>query len=880
MAVGVGDRVGAYEIAALVGEGGMGRVFRARDTQLGRNVALKVLPDAWSRDPERVARHEREARLLAALSHPNIAGIYHVERIGAAIVLVMEFAAGLTLAERIAKGSIPVDEARAIAIQIANGLEAAHSKGIIHRDLKPANIKVTPDRQVKLLDFGLAKAFDGDPEPIDAWLSRSPTMLGGTIGGVILGTAAYMSPEQARGFAVDSQTDIWAFGCVLWEMLTAKPAFGGATPTDILAAIVHGEPEWSAMSSAVPRDLRTVVRRCLAKDRSRRLHHIGDARIELEEHGGDDMHPRAPTPRRERVMWAAAALGSILAVAVAATVLRPPVTVAQRHVEITTPATTEPASMALSPDGEQLAFIATDEGVPKLWVRSLTAKAARTLAGTDGAALPFWAPDSRSIGFFAKQQLKRVDIAGGAPRVLTAAMFGSGGSWSADGTILFAPTAIGEIYRISADGGAATRITRLNRPQQRAHVGPAWLPDGRFLYYATGTADERGVYVGTLRGESRRLFDADAPAIVAPQNRMLFVRDHTLIAQQYDPARLSPVDDPAIIDTSVLTIADPERAAATASVAGRSIAFRPGGRYGQSQLTWVDRTGRTLGTVGPREESIAQPRLSPDEREIVVDRVADGNNDVWTIDAARGGLTRMTTHLASDRSPLWSRDGRRLVFSSTRGGDSFDLYERSTATGDSREELLLTSPASKRPIDFSPDGRVLLFTTLDPLTGGFDVWGLPLTKGAQPFPVLQTPSDEREAQFSPDGNWIAFQSNESGRFEIYVQPFPGPGSRSLVSAAGGAQVQWRRDGTELFYIGLDGMMMAVSFHVGADGRPQLSTAATLFPARSVEGPVPRVDRWQYCVTADGQRFLINRLEDVELQPISLILDWKAPAASR
>src|SRR6266508_514566 len=443
----VGTQLGAYEIIALIGEGGMGRVFRARDTRLGRDVALKVLPDALSRDAERLARLEREAQVLASLNHPHIAAIHHLEQRSGASILVMEFVPGLTLAARLASGPLPFEEAQPIAIQIARALEAAHAKGIIHRDLKPANIKITPAGQVKLLDFGLAKALSSDAAgqaPGDvANLSHSPTMVAGTLAGVILGTAAYMSPEQARGHRVDAQTDIWAFGCVLFEMLTGRTAFTGATVTDILAAVVRGEPDWSALPADLPPTARSLLRRCLSKDPAQRLHHIADARIELEaayaNPGAAIASTSSPSRRALRVAWLSAAVLAVVAAAALMLAVRPGPTAAEMRVEIVTPPTTDPLSFAISPDGRQIVFVASKDGVPRLWRRSLDATAAEPLPGTDEASYPFWSPDSRSVGFFSGG-LKRTDLGGGSPLTLATAPPGMGGTWGPDGTLLFAPT--------------------------------------------------------------------------------------------------------------------------------------------------------------------------------------------------------------------------------------------------------------------------------------------------------------------------------------------------------------------------------------------------------------------------------------------------------
>jgi Tol biopolymer transport system component len=669
MTVASGMRIGAYEVTALIGEGGMGRVFRARDTRLKRDVAVKVLPDAFAADTDRLTRFHREAEALASLNHSNIASIHDVIDVGGSPVLVMELVEGETLADAIRRGPLAEDEALGIARQIADALEAAHDRGILHRDLKPANIKVTADGHVKVLDFGLAKIRNPLVGPD---LSASPTIM--TSGaGVILGTAAYMSPEQARGKAVDRTADVWAFGCVLYEMLAGRAVFEGETAAEVLGGVFKQEPDWSRLPADTRPAIRHLLRHCLQKDRRQRLKDIGDARLEIEEAStsprtaGADVRQK---PRRsERWAWTAAAALTVVASLAVAWAVRPAAPPPEMRVEITTPPSTDLVSMALAPDGQSLVYVAAVDGLPRLWLRPLGASA-RPLAETDGASFPFWSPDSRSIGFFAEGKMKRIDIGGAAPQTVATAGAGRGGTWNRDGVILFVPNAVSPIYRVSAAGGAAVALTRVKRPQQNSHRFPAFLPDGRhFLFHVNGDADARGIYIGSLDGSDPvRLCDADSGPSLGPFGRLLFVRQNALFAQQLDVDRLTLVGSPVSIATSVAFGGQNGAAAVTVSAAG-SIAYRSGAAAGARQFLWFDRTGKQVGEIGrPDIESPFDPALSPDGRRLALSRTAGGNSDVWLMDVARGVLGRFTVDTAIDNYPVWSPDGSRLVFVSGRRG--------------------------------------------------------------------------------------------------------------------------------------------------------------------------------------------------------------------
>jgi serine/threonine protein kinase len=883
MALSIGTQLGSHEITGLLGKGGMGEVYRGRDLKLKREVAIKILPDEFSRDPARVNRFQREAEILASLNHPNIGAIYDLEETGETRFLVLELVEGETLAERTQRGPIPVEEALDIARHIADALEAAHEKGVVHRDLKPANVKITPDGRVKVLDFGLAKAVDD--APVSGTASNSPTLLShaATRAGVILGTAGYMSPEQARGKPVDKRADIWAFGVVFYEMLTGRMLFSGETASETMAAVMMKEPDWNRLPANLPARVWHLLRRCLTKEPRNRMRDVGDARITIEEvQSGaevDGEFPQTPSRRRSKVLVGIAAilflttitsLGTLSVVYLNRT--EPPAPPEIRF-EVSTPSTANPMSFAISPDGRRLVFSASNEGKSQLWVRRLDSITAQPMAGTDGATYPFWSPDSASVGFFADGKVKRIDIAGGAPQVLANAGAGRGGAWNREGTILFGQAAA-SIFRVPATGGEAVALTRLETGQG-SHRFPQFLPDGRhFIYFVQG----QGVYAGSLGAASpspRRLASSDVAAVVSPLGFLLFPRQTTLLAQAFDFEREELSGNPFPVAEQVAF--DAGTYAPGFSATSSIVAYRTGSAGLTRQLTWLDRSGKSVGTIGaPDVASLTSVELSPDGKRVAVHRTVDGNMDVWLIDAARGVPTRFTYDATADLQPLWSPDGSRVVFSSNRKSNGNLYWKLSSGTG--ADALLLESDQVKVPTDWSSDGRFLLFRTTDPKMG-HDLWVLPISGDKKPFPFLKTPFDERDGQFSPDGKWIAYQSNESGRFEIYVQPFPGPGEKFRISENGGAQPRWNRNGKEIFYVSLDSKMMAAAVNLSQDGQLlKPGTPRVLFPVGIAGGPLPGVNKQQYAVSSDGQRFLVNLALDEGDSPITLIYNWKAQAA--
>jgi eukaryotic-like serine/threonine-protein kinase len=874
----VGRQIGGYQVLAPLGVGGMGEVYRALDTTLNRDVALKVLPERFALDVDRVARFRREAHVLASLNHPNIAAIHGFEEApstssgqAAVYALVLELVEGPTLADRIGRGSIPLEDALPIARQIVEALEAAHERGVIHRDLKPANIKVRPDGAVKVLDFGLAKVLE--PESIGADPSHSPTAHdpAATQPGLIIGTAAYMAPEQARGRPADKRADMWAFGCVLYEMLSGVRAFSGQDVSETLAAVIRGEPDWHALTDETPAPIRRLLRRCLAKDPKGRLSDASVARLEIDEALSGPLLdiPAAQTPsrRKERFAWASVLmLVAALAVAIAVWALRPLPPAGELRFEINTPATTDPASLAISPDGRKIVFVAMSEGRAKLWLRRFDSGSAAPLPGTDGAMAPFWSPDSRTVAFFTNtdDQLKRLDIDGRSLQALGRFPLGIGGTWNQDGTILFATLSeLGPIRRIPATGGEPSAVTRLEAPRQ-AHFFPQFLPDGRRFLFHVPVPAPAGLYVGQLDGSgTQRLVDSDdGPGAVYVSGHLLFLQQGALFAQAFDPVRL-------VLSGSPLRVAEHVKAMSASSTG--TVVYRTGsaGIDSARPLVWFDRSGTELGKVGDPENVTRNPSLSPDGRHVAL-MGGNGPPGIWLLPLDRGTLTRFTLDAALVQlDPVWSPDGSRLVFSSNRTGRS-DLYQKPvTAAG--KEELLLSTPEAKAASDWSADGRFLLYGTYFDPQMGMDIWALSLDD-RKPFEVVRTNFDEKDGQFSPDGKWIAYQSNETGRFEIYVQPFPGPGRREPISTNGGAQVRWRRDGRELFYIALDGRLMAVPIRFPTEGHVEAGAPVPLFATR-VGGAVRGPDRQQYAVSADGQRFLMSTVE-MSTSPISVILNWK------
>jgi len=822
----------------------MGEVWRGRDTKLGRDVAVKALPDAFAHDPDRLARVQREAQVLAALNHPNLAIIHELNEVDGSKYLILELVEGETLAERIERGPVPIMDALDIALQMARAVLAAHEKGIVHRDLKPANIKITPEGRVKVLDFGLAKM--DEPASAPGNLSFSPTFSAGqSAEGMIVGTAAYMSPEQARGKEVDRRTDVWAFGCVLYEMLTGTQPFpNGETLSDTLAGILVREPDWQALPASTPPKVRALVERCLRKDERRRIRDLGDARITLEETRGEWEASAAAAAipmasRRREVVFGALALVFLLATAGLAARLflqAAPLAPAVR-LDLPTPVGM-PNSVYLSPDGKKVAFVTSPAAPGRIWVRSIDSATAEPIPSTEGIVAPapfwlagnlgqnnalFWSADSQYIGFVADGKLKKVAAAGGPAQVL-ASLPAAGnyfGTWSANGVILLASDAIagGPLLSVPAAGGEPTPATELDKSRkEQSHRFPHFLPDGRhYLYVSTGSdAKDRAAYVGTLGSSERHSLEGIAAEVKYSSGHLIFVRDGALMAQRFDVDRLQLAGDAFPVADR---FAPPAALTWSFSVSTTGIlAYRAsaGGAAAVTslELVWRDRKGTRL-TLAGAEAEYQGPELSPDGKFVAFARGAPA--DIWTLDIEKNVSSKWTTDAAADLNPRWSPDGKTLAFDSARDGVA-NLYQRAVGvTG--ADTLVFKSETAKTLSDWSRDGKYLAYVA------GNDVWALPLTekpgdaKAGEPKPIQVTKTSFAESvpRISPDSRWVAYVSNKSGQNEVYVQSFPEPGIEQQVStgAIGSvvalAQPRWSRDGKELFYyVPAPGRIMAVS----------------------------------------------------------------------
>ena len=889
MQLSAGDKLGHYEVLSLLGQGGMGEVYRARDTTLKRDVALKVLPATFLRDPERMARFQREAEVLASLDHPNIGHIYGIVDSEDSRGLVLALIEGPTLADRIEVGPLPLDEALAIAKQIIEALEYAHDRGVVHRDLKPANVKITPDGVVKVLDFGLAKVLEDEPPPSS--LANSPTLtMGHTRTGVILGTAAYMSPEQAVGRPVDRRSDIFSFGAVLYEMLTGKRAFAGATTPDVLEAVVKNDPDWSALPAGTPRYLRRLLERMLAKDRKQRLQAIGEARIALEKMDGpgeDSLQAEAPsTSKRTWAMTLVAGVFALVAAALAFLHFRETPLAAPAPVQFQIQTPEKPSLTALlqiSPDGRHMVFggVAAD-GHERLWLRSLDSLDPRVLPGTDDPGNPFWSADSRFVVFGAESKLKRVPIAGGPPQVICDLPDNNsrGGSWNREGVLILGSEAAG-ISRVSAAGGQRTEVTVVDRSRQETfHGRPLFLPDGKHFLYLRASRNEAtsGIYVGSLdvKPEQQsldRLLPGHLgigymPSADPAFGYVLFLQDEILLAQSFDNRRLQLTSEPVPIADQVGSNGNTVN---YFSVAENGTLIYRKLTVNMSQLTWFDRQGKALGTLG-EPAGYRDLNLSPDGTRVAVGRRDSGNLDVWVVDSARGTSTRLTFNPGIDDLPVWSPRGNEIFFASIQK-EIYGLYRKS-ASGTGQDAPVFQAGAyAFAPTDVSFDGKNLLYTGYQ---GGSQIFVLPLDDNSKAALFMPAIEQGNHAKFSPDGHWVVYQSNESGRGEIYVRPFPsnaGGGGKWAISNTGGSEPRWRRDGKEILYLAMNGMVTAVD--VTTNGTFKAGTPRPLFPAPRLGGAT--ISRaWQWDVTPDGQRFLFNtavETTDTNLSAINVVLNW-------
>jgi serine/threonine protein kinase/WD40 repeat protein len=888
MNVTVGTRLLHYELAGKIGEGGMGVVWQARDTQLNRDVAIKILPPELAQEPDRLARFEREARLLASLNHQNIAAIYGLHQADGVFFLAMELCAGEDLSARLSRGPLPVDDAVRIAGQLAIALTAAHTNGVVHRDLKPANIQISPGGDIKVLDFGLAKAMTPDPMSGDPRSSLSPTITSaGTVAGVILGTAAYMSPEQARGIAVDERADIWAFGCVVYEMLTGNRCFPGQSISDSIAAILKTEPDWDALPAATSLQARRMLKRCLAKDADKRLHSAADARLELEELAYPEDAPHEASTARHSpfalLAWGGLALVAGLAIGAISLPLlsskQPAAATTPVHLQMTLPPSAALAagsfvsSLALSPSGQHLVYVGVDEGIRRLYVRDLQSPQVMALPGTEGAEGPFFSPDGQWVGFFADWKLKRTSMnIGGLPRTICELTDFRGASWGADDVIVLAPSQSGPLQKISADGGVLEPITEIT-DNAFTHRLPQFLPDGRTFIFASYTSaansgfnfEDSTLWLHSMEtGVTKRLMESGSQPRYSPSGHILYNQSGSLLAAPFDTEALEITGPPRPVISDVAVQINTGATQFDVSPDG-TLVYVTGGVLGDdTHLELIDRQGQA--TIVEDLEGIGRyPRFSPDGSKFIIFQIGANRGGVWLGELGASGRTR----LAPGGPGMWSHDGRQIVYLYGSVQGLSQLYLMDTDGHDSAQLISPDTQNVSSPTEFSPDGKVATYVVNSPETGN-DLWIVPLD-GGEPEPFLATPDNETGMHFSPDGDHVVYVSDTSGRYEIYVSTYPDGQGSWQISTGGGHEPIWSADGNEIFYRSGDNMM---TVQVQSEPGFRHEVPAILF-RNYYDGQLGTAGLPNYDVSKDGQQFLMTRSAELNLQTteVQVILNW-------
>jgi serine/threonine protein kinase len=877
--------LGPYQIISPLGAGGMGEVYLAQDTRLGRSVAIKILPHKFSNDAQRMARFDREAKVLASLNHPNIASIYGLEESNSVRALVMELVDGATLAERISQGPLPHDEALPIAKQIAEGLEYAHERSIIHRDLKPSNVKITPNGEAKVLDFGLAKALEDDSSVTD--LSTSPTLShAATQAGILLGTAAYMSPEQARGKKVDRRADIWSFGCVLFEMLSGKPAFKGETISDTLAAVIRAEPDWSDLPGNLPPSITRLLRRCLTKDHNQRLRDIGEARIALERAVSGvpgESSALAPATIAAQPLWRRALLWAVAAIAIAIAIASSslywlanqgePHQVMQLSLSLPEPLAgvfdPNPGSpFAISPDGSQIVFVASVAGKPtQLYLRPLDQQTASPVPGTESATQPFFSPDGQSVGFFALGKMRKVSLHGGPVTLMGDAPTPHGANWAVDDTITYAPNFGSGLLRISSAGGTPETLTTPNpKEQEISHRWPQVLPGGKYVLFtiqlgSEATYDDARIAVLSLETSKwRTLFQGGSYARYVPPGHIVYARAGSLMAVPFDLSRMEVTGSPVPVQEGLVTTASTSGGAEYDVTPSGLLAYVPGtARPPVRSLMWVDRTGVAKALPAP-PRVYSTPSFSPDGKQLAVQINDNGLIAIWIYEFARNTLTRLTFGPGNSTAPVWTPDGREVIYNTRTTSPSF---RSKLADGSGKEEMLFSrefADPGATPFSVSPDGKTLLFA------GRQSIQTLSLDGGEKIQSFLQSSFNFSSPHFSPDGRWVAYMSDESGRREVCIQPFPGPGGKWMISTEGGEYPRWARNGREIVFLSGDKLMS-----VALETQPafKAGTPHALFPATGY------LAAGNYDVAPDGQHFVMIKQDDTLTNPkeLNVILNW-------